>query len=345
MLIVVPNRWARTGAPRLPIQSRYFLPACVRRAMLPGGGDAGAKDLSNVATGPRKYDGQDVPENMTKSAFKRLKKQERMEAERDEFLEKRREKRREARKRNPTRRRLPPKNAGRVDSGLSVVIDCGFDEYMTVPERTSLASQVTRCYSENRRCKRPVDLVFSGFNGNLKSRFETVMNSTHKLWSDVTFTEGDYEAPDKSNAVYLTGDAEDVLWDLEPGCNYYVGGIVDKNRYTNLCLNKAKEMGIRTARLPIDEHIRVSGRRVLTTNQAFELLLRWLELRDWKLAFEATIPSRKLVAGEGNSKEVGNDLEAATSSTENSKEPVESPDTPEVSPDPAVSPDTPVNSS
>lgn len=242
--------------------------------------------------GARLYAGKPIPENMTKSAFKKQMKMEKMEAGKEEFLEKRRVKRRLQR----NKQRRPKRSEDQTPSGVNIILDCNFDSMMEEGERTSLAGQLTRCYSENRKCKHPVDLTISGFNGGLKRRFENEMRRTHELWKNIKFLDDDFIVPEnhKNDIIYLTGDAEESLSELEPEKTYVVGGIVDKNRYKDLCLNKAKELGIRAAKLPIDDHIRVSGRRVLTTNQAFELLLRWLELRDWKTAFETAIPQRKL---------------------------------------------------
>lgn len=246
-----------------------------------------------MSTGSRLFGGVEIPEGMSRSAFKKVMKERKMEAEREQYVQNRREKRRLFRKQH--KRRRPKLPFQQEFSNVTVVLDCGFDDLMEEGERVSLAGQLTRCYSHNRRCPRPVDVVVSCFTGKLRSRFETELRGSHRLWADIiSFTEQDHIPEDPASAVYLTGDAKDVLENLEEGFTYYVGGIVDRDRYRNLCLNKAKALGIRTARLPIDEHIRVSGRRILTTNQAFELLLKWLELRDWKAAFEAVIPSRKI---------------------------------------------------
>lgn len=51
--------------------------------------------------------------------------------------------------------------------------------------------------------------------------------------------------------------------------------------------------GIRTAKLPIGDYIKMASRFVLTTNQVVEIMLKYLECRDWKVAFMEVIPQRK----------------------------------------------------
>ena len=64
-----------------------------------------------------------------------------------------------------------------------------------------------------------------------------------------------------------------------------------------LCENKAKEQSIRTARLPIGIYLKeLPTRKVLTVNQVLDILLNWVEHRDWKKAFFDVIPPRKFEA-------------------------------------------------
>ncbi|GLB34113.1 putative tRNA (Guanine-1)-methyltransferase [Lyophyllum shimeji] len=101
----------------------------------------------------------------------------------------------------------------------------------------------------------------------------------------------------KQKIVYLTADSEEELTELQPEETYIIGGICDHNRYKNLCLDKAKESGIRTARLPIGRYLAsLPTRKVLTVNQVFEILLKWVETKDWEQALYSVIPKRKFHA-------------------------------------------------
>lgn len=133
----------------------------------------------------------------------------------------------------------------------------------------------------------------------------------------------------KESVVYLTADADEELTELKEDETYIIGGICDHNRYKvrtaylphlplpvspvcqaslshshsshlsqSLCLNKARESGIRAARLPIGTYLaELRTRKVLTVNQAFEILLRWVETRDWEKALWAVVPKRKFQEG------------------------------------------------
>jgi hypothetical protein len=66
----------------------------------------------------------------------------------------------------------------------------------------------------------------------------------------------------------------------------------------NLCLNKAVKSGIRSARLPIGRYLAsLPTRKVLTVNQVFEILAKWVETKDWEQALYSIIPKRKFQQG------------------------------------------------
>jgi tRNA (guanine9-N1)-methyltransferase len=59
-----------------------------------------------------------------------------------------------------------------------------------------------------------------------------------------------------------------------------------------LCSNKAKSLGIKTAKLPIDPD-RLNASTVLTVNQVVEILIAFNETLDWASTMERCLPKRK----------------------------------------------------
>ncbi|CAG8700022.1 14210_t:CDS:2 [Dentiscutata erythropus] len=174
---------------------------------------------------------------------------------------------------------LKKSKPNQIASDMRVVIDLSFDSMMADTEITSVSSQLTRCYSANRSTSRPVNLFFTSYGQRIQNRFETKIQS-HINWKDVVFDTKSYlELFDKNDLVYLTADATDVIDELDENKVYIIGGIVDKNRHKNLCYDKAKKENIATAQLPI--------------GNLFEILVRWLECKDWQKAFLEVIPQRK----------------------------------------------------
>ena len=89
----------------------------------------------------------------------------------------------------------------------------------------------------------------------------------------------------------------------------------------NLCENKAKADGIRSAKLPIGTFIaQMPSRKVLTVNQVFDILLEWVEHRDWEKAFYTVIPKRKFhEPGNKHKQEDENENEAKEVTSKNSQ--------------------------
>ncbi|KAL4755538.1 hypothetical protein BDW72DRAFT_164020 [Aspergillus terricola var. indicus] len=204
---------------------------------------------------------------------------------------------------------------------LTLIIDCGFDDLMQDKERVSLGQQLTRSYSENNKSPFNGHMIISSFNKKLKERFETVLHKTHEGWKGVRFTGEDWlhaakqaselmqgpdggklvgpfedkadAKPEDGEIVYLTSDSSETLTELKPYSTYIIGGLVDKNRHKGICHKRAMELGIRTAKLPIGQYIQMNSRPVLATNHVVEIMVRWLQLRDWGEAFMQTLPPRK----------------------------------------------------
>ncbi|KAF5332007.1 hypothetical protein D9758_014579 [Tetrapyrgos nigripes] len=265
---------------------------------------------------------------LSKKAMKKAKK---LEAIRENRLKKRAKEKemRKEKKREQARKR----DAGELDDsaereeraakklktssfGGKVLVDLGFDGMMSDKEINSLCTQLAYSYSRNRGAGYPFELIHTSVNGRTRERLEDIGDAAYKRWHHAEWWEDDYErlwsppktseqdssAPEshpdvgtvKKTVVYLTADSEEEVGDLKPDEIYVIGGICDHNRYKNLTLKKANEQGIRTARLPIGRYVSsLPTRKVLTVNQVFEIMLKWVETRDWEQAFYSIIPQRK----------------------------------------------------
>lgn len=203
-----------------------------------------------------------------------------------------------------------------------IVIDMDFEDYMTDSEICKAVQQVSRIYSINRHSENPFQLFISSLKGKIKDKCAT-KNVGYQNW-DVNMSELDYvtlfqDQSDKQisdtssisngNFIYLSGDANETLADTDTLLKdeskiFVIGGLVDHNRHKNLCHKRALERGISTARLPIDEHLTLNQRRILSTVTVFEILLHLLGSRkQWPEALLAAIPKRKIASDRGNIEE------------------------------------------
>ena len=228
-----------------------------------------------------------------------------------------------------------------VQLPVTFLIDCQFDDLMTDSERISLASQLTRCYSENRKAPFRAHLAVSSFDGKLAERFENILENAQQNWQGVDFStddfvqvaeeakvrmrhaktggtmagalakhstdhhstrimgeEGDTAHNDQGGApeaetVYLTSESPETLQDLKPYSTYVIGGLVDKNRHKGICYKRALDRGVKTAKLPIGDYMKMQSRFVLATNHVNEIMLKWLSTGDWAKAFVEVMPQRK----------------------------------------------------
>jgi len=298
--------------------------------------------------------------SLSKNQQKKLRRKALWESKKDDRRAKRKEKAQRARNRKRTEKEEAIKNGVPIQQNpqingvlvpVSVIIDCSFNDLMFEHELKSLAGQISRCYSENRKAQYKMFLSISSFEGALKARFDEALGGTYKNWTkDARFHSEDFVAVsnvsgqemmssvgqiDRSDwsrfgsawdpwitdyrrqnlagiddldhsklqwdeifathgeVVYLSSEGEETLQELKPCSTYIIGGLVDHNRHKGICHERAKERGVKTAKLPIGEYLKMSSRQVLATNHVFEILLKWMENGDWEEAFTEVIPKRK----------------------------------------------------
>ncbi|KAJ1280798.1 hypothetical protein BS78_04G260500 [Paspalum vaginatum] len=214
---------------------------------------------------------------------------------RAEMVEARRETRRERVGRRAEERGARAERLRRAaeGAGQKVVLDLEFADLMRPNEIHSLTQQIMYCYAVNGRSANPAHLWLTGCSGEMATHLQRIPG--YDKWTIEKAAKPYLEAFEdrKENLVYLTADAEAVLDDLDMSKIYIIGGLVDRNRWKGITLKKAAEQGIQSAKLPIGNYLKMSSSQVLTVNQVFEIMLKFVETKDWKTAFFHVIPQRK----------------------------------------------------
>uniref|UniRef100_A0A1A7Z5J4 tRNA methyltransferase 10 homolog A n=1 Tax=Iconisemion striatum TaxID=60296 RepID=A0A1A7Z5J4_9TELE len=238
--------------------------------------------------------------NMSKRQRKKLLKQQKWEEERDI-----RKQRRKERKQQRQQQRRSNQEQERGDGqrkrlrrdvtpcSLRLVVDCSFDDLMLIKDIRKLYKQIQRCYAENRRASHPVQFYLTSLGGQLKQNMDE-KDKGWINWKDITIKAEHYsEVVAKDELVYLTSDSPNVLEELDLKKAYVIGGLVDHNHHKGITYERAAELGIEHAQLPLSSFVQMNSRKVLAVNHVFEIILAYLEKGSWQEAFFTVLPQRK----------------------------------------------------
>lgn len=240
----------------------------------------------------------------TEPASKRQMKKRLKQQQWEEQRQLRKDKRKEKRKRKKLERQcqLDANSDGNdrkrirrhvVPSTLRLIIDCSFDELMVLKDIKKLHKQIQRCYAENRRAPHPVQFYLTSHGGQLKKNMDE-NDKGWVNWKDIHIKPEHYsELIKKEDLVYLTSDSPNVLKDLDESKAYVIGGLVDHNHHKGITFKQASDYGIEHAQLPLGYFVKMNSRKVLAVNHVFEIILEYLETRDWQEAFFTILPQRK----------------------------------------------------
>lgn len=178
------------------------------------------------------------------------------------------------------------------EDGLKIVFDLSFEGSMFEKEVNSLAFQICHSYSAVRKCKEKMSLNVCSYVGNIREITEKIGG---KYWFINKFEEP-FETVFKdrlADIVYLSPDGEETLSTFDPKKIYIIGGLVDNTIIKNQSRNRAKEAGVISQKLPL-ELLEVKGkwRHSLNVNTIVEIIGKYLETKDMKIALEEGLPSK-----------------------------------------------------
>ncbi|CAA6672447.1 unnamed protein product [Spirodela intermedia] len=216
------------------------------------------------------------------------------EEERVRLVESRREARRERMEQRSEEREMKiARLRGATEVGQKLVLDLEFGHLMSPSEIHSLVHQVMYCYAVNGKSTSPAHLWLTGCTGEIDSQLKKLPGYEKWIIERESRSYIDALHHEKENMVYLTADAEVELHELDLKKIYIIGGLVDRNRWKGITQRKAKEQGY---------SLQSFHWRVLTVNQVVEILLKFLETKDWKASFFKVIPQRKICEEEPESR-------------------------------------------
>ncbi|KAL5234816.1 hypothetical protein ACI65C_002226 [Semiaphis heraclei] len=175
-----------------------------------------------------------------------------------------------------------------------IVLDMSYDDLMSDKDLCKCSNQILRCYGLNRRMDNPMQLYFCSYEGKIKEIM--AKHNGSESW-DIKYIEKSFDKEfQKEEMVYLTSDSLNVLESIDENKVYIIGGLVDHNSCKGASLKVANNLGIAHARLPINEHINMQTRKILTINHVFEIISKVVSGMSWKEAFISTLPKRKMVS-------------------------------------------------
>lgn len=243
---------------------------------------------------------------LSKRQRKKLLKQQKWEEEREQRKQRRKERKQQRRLQRQSHQeggevQSARKRARReaTPSSLRLVVDCSFDSLMLIKDVHKLHKQIQRCYAENRRASHPVQFYLTSLGGQLRQSMDE-KDKGWVNWKDIHIqTEHYTEVVSQEELVYLTSDSPNVLTELDPKKAYVIGGLVDHNHHKGVTFERAKELGISHAQLPLSSFVKMNSRKVLAVNHVFEIILAYLEKGSWQEAFFTVLPQRKGVVAVG----------------------------------------------
>jgi tRNA (guanine9-N1)-methyltransferase len=250
---------------------------------------------------------QQNPEELSKSAKKKLKRFEYIKCHRKEVRERKKlEKKDKVKELDPNPDRLCKRDRihqekERLKLSQScfpkVVIDCCYESFMSEKEINKSRMQILRCYSLLKSSEtKPFHLHLGNFQDDLLlSKLFNDKTPNFESMCITKFTEPVYEKFEIKDLIYLTPDSPNLLTTVEPNKVYVIGGFVDDNIKRNSSLNVCQAHGISTACLPIANHFVNPNHKqqVLTINQVFEIMHLVYNGKSWKETFEKVLPQRK----------------------------------------------------
>lgn len=135
--------------------------------------------------------------------------------------------------------------------GVKVLVDCSFEDTMTVFEQTKVVTGMRKTFVHNRLARHPLHLQLCGLKPDsyIMDLFKEALPSIDK--SHISqYSQCYSDLYPRERLVVLTPDSPNTI-EYDNRDIYVVSGIVDFARADPISFDKATQLGVRTAKLPM----------------------------------------------------------------------------------------------
>lgn len=180
--------------------------------------------------------------------------------------------------------------------GQPLVFDMSYDSNMNRRELENTVSQLMEVEAFNRRAADPFHLHFCNLQPDSPYEKQLLKVYGAQTWERLFITSTKQQHVDlfpREQLVYLTADSRNILRTFDHSKVYIIGALVDQSPMSGLSLANAKRLKLATARLPLDEFLDWGqGNKNLTLDQMLRIMLTIKDTGKWQEAFEF-VPKRK----------------------------------------------------
>lgn len=180
-------------------------------------------------------------------------------------------------------------------SEYKIIFDLDYTNLMKSREIKSLTTQIAYSYGLNKYGAASFSFHLCGCVDEIRKEL-FAMGAKH--WYVKIYEESFYMVDDIISSgkemIYLSPDSNDILETVNKDTFYIVGGFVDKPVSKYRSLEKALGLNIKTARLPLSEHVENLSNPVLNVNTVIEILGNFIKTNDWKESIDQALPKRMM---------------------------------------------------
>lgn len=177
-----------------------------------------------------------------------------------------------------------------------ILFDFSYESIMSKRLMCYTAGHFTHFFASNRKDPQPFDVHICNADPNQRCLQELQKRIPRLLESDSTVMvhrECFSELYPHEKLLYLSPYSPNILREYDPNDVYVIGGVVDLGFHGAVTMSRAKQLGIRTAWLPIHRYMDVGDHaQKLPLNIVGDIMRDLKNTRNWEKAF-VHIPQRK----------------------------------------------------